>query len=256
MRRLSVALLLLVIYAFGGNLSPQALIVATNGGMAPYATAIQNSTSSSSTLTAVTNFNSYISGRCGWSLTSTNVSRLASADWSARSAGPPRITAQQLATAATALINNKLSTMTAAQQKALVINNASVHTPKGTLGLNPRVTYASVVQNSDGTFTVTISPDAFAGRKLDFQSLASSMVSSGTNFYPAEGIVVTYSVASGDMGFGNDYVTAMRTRLGNLTGLNLSNSALYGDQGYMIRRPLQTFLTDAAVNQFFAALGF
>ena len=246
-----------VVYASGGgSFNPQAMIAEPNGGVAQYGIAMMNSTSAAATLAAIQNFNAYAAGRSGWSLSSANVNRLATADWNARAAGNPAITAQQIATAATALINNQLATMTAAQQQSMIISNLSISTPSGRLGLNPGYPYVSEIQNPNGTFTFTVTADAFSVSKADFQQLAPTMISAGSNFYPAEAVLVGYSVASWDMGFGNDFIAAVQNRLGNLTGLNLTNQPLYGPQGYMIRRPLTTFLTDQAMSQFFTSLGF
>jgi hypothetical protein len=256
MQRRLALLLLPLVYAFATDLSPKTLIAAPNGGMAPYGSAMLSASSAAATLTAVTNFNTYVTARCGWSLSSANINRLASADWNARVSGGPSITAQQLATAATNLINSKLATMDAPTQRALAQSNFSVRTPKGTLGLNPGNPYVTATRNANGTYSVTVSAQAFSTRKADFQTLAPAMVTSNSNFYPAEAIMVAYSVASGDLGFGSDYVNAMRARLGALTGLNLTNQPLYGDGGFMIRRPLSTFLTDAALSQFFSSVGF
>ena len=36
----------------------------------------------------------------------------------------------------------------------------------------------------------------------------------------------------------------------------MSSNLLYGDNGYMIRRPMHTFLTESNISQFFTDLGF
>jgi hypothetical protein len=97
------------------------------------------------------------------------VSRLANADWNARRAGPATITARQLANGATHLINNKLSGMTAAQQKALFQQMYSTQTPKGTIGLNPNYSHITATQNGSGLWSVTVDPTAFSSMKSNLR---------------------------------------------------------------------------------------
>lgn len=82
------------------------------------------------------------------------------------------------------------------------------------------------------------------------------MVSSSSNFYPGEAVMVMYSLATGDMGYDNSFITSATQLVGNATGVSMSGQLLYGDNGYMIRRPLHTFLTEANISQFFSNLGF
>jgi hypothetical protein len=82
------------------------------------------------------------------------------------------------------------------------------------------------------------------------------MLTASTNFYPGEAMIVTYSIASWDMGYGNDYTSKVKKRLSDLTGIDMTNQNLYGDQGYLIRRPLKAFVTDASLSQLFTELGF
>lgn len=234
----------------------QAALQDPNGGMAQYGAAMQTSQSKSITLQTLTNWNTYIASRSGWSMSSTLLSRLATADWNARQAGSPALTAQQLATAATQLINNQLNTMTAAQQNALFTACFSVQTPKGTIGLNPNYPYISASQNGGGQWSVTVQPAAFSSRKTDFATLAPGMVSSGALFYPGEAMLVMYSVATWDMGYDNAFISKATQRISDLTGLSPTGLVLYGDNGYLIRRPIAQFGTAAAIGQFFTTLGF
>ncbi len=230
----------------------------SSGGMAQYGYAMQQATSLSADTQATANWNTYISSRCGWSMSSTAYTRLATGDWNARQAGPPSISPQQLANAVNHLINSVLSTMTATQQIALLRQNDTLSTPKGAMGLQAEIpiNYISANQNADGTWTVTVSPDLFAKRKSFFQSYAPGMVSSSANFYPAETMLVTYSLAAGDRGFGDSYVSRAKTLIGDLSGLDMTNAKLYGPSGYLNRRPLDIFFTDATLGQFFSDLGF
>jgi hypothetical protein len=230
----------------------------TSGGMAQYGYAVQQATSLSANYQAIANWNTYISSRCGWSMSSTAYTRLATGDWNARGAGPPSITPQQLADAINHLINSVLSTMTASQQIALLRQNDTLSTPKGTMGLQAEIpiNYISANQNADGTWTVAVSPNLFAKRKSFFQSHAPGMVSSSANFYPAETMLVTYSLAAGDRGFGDSYVSRAKTLISDFSGLDMTNAKLYGPSGYLNRRPLNIFFTDATLAQFFSDLGF
>src|SRR5216684_7899805 len=233
--------------AFAAQEWEQAALQSSNGGMAQYGTAMQGSQSSSATLQALSNWNTYVASRSGWSISSTLLSRLATADWNARRAGAPTLTAQQLATAATQLINNQLNTMTTAQQNALFAACFSVQTPKGKIGLNPNYPYISASQNASGQWSATVQPGAFSSRKTDFATLAPGMVSSSANFYPGEAMLVAYSVATWDMGYGNGFVSKATQRISDLTGLSTTGLVLYGDNGYLIRRPIAQFVTATAL---------
>lgn len=224
--------------------------------MAQYGLTLQNSTSEKATLQALSDWNSYIKGRCNWMMSTAMLNRLATADWEARHAGPPMITAEKLANASNHLIRNQLASMTAAQQQALVLQMFKASTPKGTLGLNPNYEYATGSRNPDGTFTLIVQLGAFSDMKTNMGSMAPGIFSTSTNFYPGEAMMVAYSVATWDMGYGDSYVTRVKQRLADLTGLNMADKSLYGQEGYLIRRPITTFLTEAAISQFFADLGF
>lgn len=240
----------------GGSVPAAQWLQAPDGGMGQYGYAMQQSASPSQTLQALSEWNSYVTFRAGWGMTTALVERLATADWNARVAGSPTITPEQLAAAATNLINNKLSTMTAQQQEDLFQQNMVEVTPKTTWGLNSYFPHATASQNTDGTWRVTISPTAFSKRKAIYQTLAPGMVSSSTNLYPGEAMLVAYSVASADMGFGEDVESKVKKKIGDMTGLDMTNRNLYGEQGYVRRRPLNTFLTEPAMSQFYYDLGF
>jgi hypothetical protein len=227
-----------------------------NGGLAQYSLAIQSSTSAQATAQALSNWNAYVAARSGWGLSATNVSRLAAADWNKRSLGAPTITAQQIASATNKLIANQLATMTAAQQTALLTSSTVTATPKGRMGLNQNDEHVTAAKNANGTYTVTISDTAFSDRKNDFLTLGPGTMSSSANFYPSEAVLVAYSVATWDMGFGNATIAKVTQRIGDMSGLNMTGKKLYGDSGYMTRRPVSMFLTDAAMAQFFTDLGF
>lgn len=224
--------------------------------MAQYGAAELSSTSASSDLQAMTNWNNYINARCAWSLSSSDLSRLATADYNARQAGAPTITPQQLASAITSVVNSTLSTMSASQQQALFNRDFSVAAANGQFGLNTADPNVSVIQNGNGTWTATVSSAEFSGRKGFFQQYAPDMVSSPSNFYPGEAVMVMYSLATGDMGYDNSFISSATQLVGNATGVSMSGQLLYGDNGYMIRRPLHTFLTESNISQFFSNLGF
>lgn len=228
----------------------------SGGGMAQYGAAELTSTSSSSDLQALTNWNNYINARCGWSLSSSDLSRLANADYNARQAGSPTITPQQLASAITSIINSTLSAMTASQQQALFNQDVAVSVPNGTFLVNTPDANVSATKNSNGTWTVSVNANEFSAQKSFYQTYSPSMVSSSSNFYPGEAIMVTYSLATGDMGYNNSFITSATQLVGNATGVNMSGNFLYGDNGYMIRRPMHTFLTETNISQFFTDLGF
>ncbi|MFQ5662832.1 MAG: hypothetical protein ACE5HL_03265 [Terriglobia bacterium] len=245
-----------VFAATGGDFPAAQFLQATDGGMAQYGYALEQSTSPSATLQALAEWNSYISVRSEWGMSSALLSRLAAADWNARQAGAPTITSEQLAVAATNLINAKLATMTAAEQQAGFERMRAEATPKGRFGLNSKYPYVSAVQNPDGTWRVTVSPEAFSKRKTWLATYAPGMVSSSANFYPAEAIMVAYSVASGDQGYGTEFITIMKQSIADLTGLSMTNRYLFGENGYLTRRPLTTFLIEQSMSQFFSELGF
>ena len=229
----------------------------SGGGMAQYGFRLQQTTSSSATLQALSDWNTYIVSRSetGIGLTTALISRLATADWNARQAGSPAISAQLLAEASNDLINTKLATMTRAQQESVFEQNASVLTSKGRFALNYPNDYvsATLVANS---WTVSVDPQLFSVRKDFFKQKAPGMVTTSTNFYPGEAILVLYSVASGDMGFGGEFVTKSKKVVGDFTGLDMTSRYLHGDHGYLCRRPLAAFFTEQSVSTFFARLSF
>jgi hypothetical protein len=231
--------------------------------MAQYGYAIMQAASESADLQAVSNWNTYVASRCGWSMSSTISTRLANADWNARQAGPPTITPQQLTDAANHLISSVLSTMTASQQLSVIQQNCCVDAPKGRLGVIAEASmeqpYVSVTQNADGTFSVTVAPGLFSNPSIGkafFQNYVPGMVSPYTNFYPADAMLVTYTVASGDRGFDDAWASRMKTVLSDISGLDVTNGSLFGDSGYPDRPPLSTFLTDQTLAQYFSDLGF
>jgi len=242
----------------GGSVPSAQYLQAPSDGMAQYGASIQQSGSPSATLQALGDWNSYVVSRSEWGvgLTIVLLDRLATADWNARQAGAPQITPQQLANATSNLVNAKLATMTGSQQQSLFEQMVSVVTPKGRLGLNPDYSDASATPNGGGTWAATISADAFSRRKDFFKQYSPGMVSSSTNSYPGEAVLVFYSVAAGDIGFGGGYVTQVRNGISDLTGLNMTSEYLYGENGYLFRRPLSTFLSEQAMSQFFSELGF
>lgn len=229
-------------------------LTTSTGGMAQYGAQELSSTSASSELQVVTNWNNYINARSGWSLSSTELNRLANADYNARQAGQPTITPQQLANAANLLINSTLSTMSASQQQALFNQNVQITVPNGQYGMNAPDPNVSATQNSNGTWIVTVSANEFIQRKTFFQTYAPSMVSSSQNFYPGEAIMAVYSLAADDMGYDDNYISSASTMVRNASGSFVS--LLYGTNGYLSRRPLTTFLTTANVDQFFSNIGF
>lgn len=224
-----------------------------SGGMAQYGAGELSSGSASADLSVMTSWNNYINARCSWSMSSTELSRLANADYNARHSGQPTITPQQLATAITSIINSTLSTMSASQQQALFNANASVSTPNGKIYVNQPDPNISATQNN-GLWTVTVSANEFSQRKSFFQTYATGMVSTYSNFYPGEAILVTYSLASGDFGYDNNYISSATQLVENATGEYVQ--LLYGANGYLVRRPLPTFLTTTNTDQFFTDLGF
>lgn len=241
----------------GGFVAGRALGETTGGGMAQYGAAEQSVTSASMAAQAATNWSNYVASRSSWSLSSADLTRLGNADWAARQAGPAVITAQQLANAATQIVNSTLSGMSASQQQALFNADTSISTPTGTYAFSqPGAQYVSAAQNDSGGVTVTINAQAFSDQKSFFQTNSPGMVSSGPNFYPSEAVLVAYSLVSGDTGYGSTFVTPTYQTLSELTGLSLSGQLLFGDSGYFCRRPMSTFLTESNMNQFFSDLGF
>ncbi len=81
------------------------------------------------------------------------------------------------------------------------------------------------------------------------------MVSSGSNFYPGEAMLVFYSAATGDLGYGGSFTTNMSQIYGAMTGL-YPGTYPFGDGGYTCKRPLNAFLTEANLGQLFSSLGF
>lgn len=242
----------------GGSVQAAYFLNETNDGMGQYGAALQQASSPSATLQALLDWHAYVVDRSAWGvgLSSSLLDRLANADWNARQAGAATITAELLATATTNLVNSVLATMSGQEQEALYEAMMSISTVKGVYGLNSNSPYVSGARNSDGTWTVTISAQAFSDRKLFYQQTSPGMVSSGSNFYPGEAIIIFYSLVSGDLGFGGDYITLCRKSVQDMSGVDMTNNYLFGENGYMIRRPLQTFLTEQAMSNFFSELGF
>lgn len=147
-----------------------------------------------------------------------------------------------------------LATMTASQQQALYNANISISVPNGQYGMNAPDPNVSATENGSGIWTISISPNEFTQAKTFFQTYAPSMVSSGPNFYPGEAMMVTYSLASGDLGYDNYYINNEIQMAEQATGLYVQQ--LYGANGYLLRRPLGTFLTESNISQFFSDLGF
>jgi hypothetical protein len=230
----------------------------STGGMATYGYSLQNSTGLSQTQKACSDWNAYILTRSQWSMSTTLISRLANADWGARQAGAPTITSQNLANATNHLLANAMSGMTASQQQAAWKNIAMIQTPKGNLSLNYKYPFVSAVKGSDGRWQVTISASAFTQRKQDFKNLAPGMLNatSATTFYPADAMLVFYSVATADMGFGGTFTSRAKSQLASMTGLDMTTKYLFGETGYLVRRPCSTYLTQEAMSQFFSDLGF
>jgi len=114
----------------------------------------------------------------------------------------------------------------------------------------------TVTQNADGTFAVTVSGTVFSNRKTLFQQKSPGMVSGGSSFYPAEAELVIYSVAAGDMGWSNDTLATIKSNIASATGLDMSTRSLFGNQGYLARRPLGQFGDETAMAQLFSDLGF
>jgi hypothetical protein len=189
-------------------------------------------------------------------LTATLLDRLATAEWSRHQSGMQTITPEQLANATATLINSKLAAMTAQEQQAMYEAMMSVITIKGKHGLNAELSYITATQGPDGKWTVAVNPLAFSERKLFYQQNSPGMVSSGTNFYPGEAVLVFYSLLAGDVGFGGVYPDLCRHSVQDMTAVDMTNNYLFGEQGYLYRRPLSTFLTEQAVGNWFSALGF
>jgi hypothetical protein len=230
--------------------------IQASDGMARYGHAMQESRSFSETLQALAEWNSFVFSRSEWSLAPALVERLAAANWKARQAGPPTITAEELATAVTNLINSKLATMNRAQQEEMFLRVWSEATPKGDWSPASDYEHASISQNADGTSRVTVHPTAFLNTKATFTALAPGMMSDSMKFYPGEAVLVLYCEASGDKGFGGAWMAKTKKAIGDFTGLDMSNRYLFGENGYLARRPLNAFLTEEAMSRLFSQLGF
>jgi hypothetical protein len=232
--------------------------------MAQYAASEQNSTSLSETQQAVSNWNSYVGSRADWYFSSGDVTTIADADWNARQSGPPAITASQIASAANQLIANTLASMSESQQESLFQQYAYVNTPNGgdpQMGLSgsaytnwpdPDV---SATQNPNGTWSVTVSANEFSSLKSFFQQYAPGTMSSGSNFYPGEAMIVFYSAATCDLGYGGAFTSNMAQAFGADTGLYPGNYP-FGVSGYICKRPINTFLTENNLSQMLSSLGF
>src|SRR5262249_52102121 len=145
----------------------------------------------------------------------------------------------------------------ATQQQALYTQMMFESTPKGGVySPNSGTHDVTATANADGTYTVTVSPAAFSKRKGFFQQKAPGMVSPYSNFYPGDASIVFYSLASGDQGLSNDFLNKMKKKIGDVTGLDMTNRSLFGDNGYLARRPLSVFCDEAGMDQLFADLGF
>jgi hypothetical protein len=148
--------------------------------------------------------------------------------------------------------------MTRGQQEEAWQKIRMIQTPKGNLSLNFKYPFVNVTLGGDGKWHLIVSPDAFTHRKQDFANLAPGMLdaSSATTFYPADAMLILYSVATGDMGYGGEFISNARQRLASMTGLDMTNKYLFGETGFLVRRPCTTYLTEAAMSQFFADLNF
>jgi hypothetical protein len=248
-----------VLASSGGSFDPSVALEdngsGSGGGMAQYAAAEQTSTSLTDTQQAVANWNNYIGGRANWYFSSGDVTTIADADWNARQAGSPTITASQIASAASQVINNTLSTMSVSQQQSMFDQYAYVMTAQGKFGTDWADPNVSAAQNSNGTWSVSVSPNEFSSLKSFFQQYAPGMMSPGSNFYPGEAMIVFYAAATCDRGYGGTFVTGMASLYDETTGL-ASGSYPFGDSGYVCRRPLQDFLTEPNLSQVFSDLGF
>lgn len=226
----------------------------SSGGMAQYAVAEEDSASLSETQQAVSNWNNYVGGRANWYFTSSEVTTIADADWNARQAGAPAITASGIANAVTQIINGTLSAMTASEQQNLFNEYSYVTTADGPFATDWASPNVAASQNSNGTWTVSVSPNEFSSLKSFFQEYAPGMMSSGSSFYPGEAMIVVYSAATCDRGYGDSFVSGMANLYAATTGL-APGSYPFGDSGYVCRRPLQDFLTQSNINQLFSDLG-
>lgn len=142
------------------------------------------------------------------------------------------------------------------QQQTIFEENVTIAVPNSQFGLNTPDSNVSATENANGTWTVSVSAAEFTQRKSFYQTYAPSMVSSYSNFYPGEAVMVTYSLATGDMGYDNAFISGAKELVGNATGVSMNSQFLYGDSGYLLRRPLHTFLTETNISQFFSDLGF
>ncbi len=238
------------------NFIVTASLQSVSGGVSQYGIAIQGANSQSASQQAVGNWNSYVQSRASWSLSSASVTRVANANWTARQSGSPVITAQQLANAATQLINGTLVTLNASQQQSLLAQNAAISTSGGYFSPNAIDPNVTATQNGDGTWTVSVVASEFSSLKSFFQQNAPGTVSSGQNFYPAEAVMIAYCAATGDLGYDSGYISGMKQMIGAAIGMDLTAQQLFGNNGYMARRPLSTFLTEGNTSQFFTSLGF
>ena len=232
--------------------------------MAQYAAAEQNASSESASVQAVRDWNAYIDGRAGWDLSASDVTTIGDADWNARQAGSPTIAAQQIANAATQIINNTLSTMSASQQESTFEQYEYLTTPiaidppyvtQGTFAANWADPIVTATQNGSGTWTVSVSADEFSSLKSFFQQEAPGMMSAGSNFNPGEAMIVLYSAATCDRGYGNGFTSDMAGLYATSTGLT-PGTLPFGSSGYVCRRPVGTFLTESDLSQLFSDLGF
>jgi hypothetical protein len=146
--------------------------------------------------------------------------------------------------------------MSGSQQQSLYAQYAAITVPNGYFAPNATDPNITATQNQYGTWTVSVSPNEFSDLKAFFQQNAPGMMSSGSNFYPAEAVMVAYAAATGDRGYDTAYVNSMKSMIGATTGVDMTNQVLFGDHGYMVRRPMVFFFTESNLNQFFTSLGF
>jgi hypothetical protein len=244
----------------GGGFNPAVALEdntgGSTGGMAQYAVAEEDSASQTASVQAVSNWNGYLDGRTGWDFSSSDVTTIGDADWNARQAGSPTITSQQIAGAVTQIINSTLATMSASQQQGMFDEYTSVSTPlAGTFVPNWADPYVSVTQNTNGAFSVSVSANQFSSLKSFFQQYAPGMMSSGPDFYPGEAMIVVYTAATCDRGYGSNFTSEMGNLYSEATGL-AHGSYAFGDTGYVCKRPLNDFLSESNVSQLFSDLGF
>src|SRR5262249_48196814 len=145
-----------------------------------------------------------------------------------------------MADAANHLVATKLGGLSADQQQQLINQLTRESTPKGVYSPNFGYKFVTATKGSDGRWTAAISADAFTKRKEFFRQASPGMVSGGSNFYPAEAQMIIYSIAAGDLGYGNAFVATAKKQIGNLTGLDMTSRMLFGSNGYLARRPLDS----------------